>query len=292
MKSKKNSKIKNKTRKNSLKTEKEIKEALLHLEDQYRKAIISEKDYKALKEKYSKELNKMKTMVKKDPPKEKKEEKKDKLEVGEIEEVTPEVIEKLATQLSEQPETEEEEEKKKPGIFGKIFGKKKKGTKKTSSAPISEETMTEETDEETESKPRYVSDNTAFMRWSTEMEKTPKVIDSDFLNRNRHRIIDINKFLPLSNITNPRMIKLSRLRRMNMQLSQDAGLVDLAEETVLDNVADYQMSRGNQGFYQKALITQRREWKESSDREKKTGLLKNILRGRKQQEQVEQAEGE
>ncbi len=150
MKSKKNNKIKNKTRNNSLKTEKEIKEALLNLEDEYRKAIISEKDYKAIKEKYSKELNRMKSMVKKDPPKEKKE-KKDKLEVGEIEEVTPEVIEKLATQLSEQPETEEEEKKKKSGIFGKLFGKKKKEVQETSSAPISEETMAEQTDEESES---------------------------------------------------------------------------------------------------------------------------------------------
>ena len=141
-----------------------------------------------------------------------------------------------------------------------------------------------------ENKPRYVSDNTAFMRWSTELEKIHKVIDDDFLSRNRYRIIDINKFLPLSNITNPRMIKLSRLRRMNMQLAQDAGLRDLAEETTLDNVADYQMSRGNQGFYQKALITQRREWKESSDREKKTGMLKNLLRGKKQQEQYETME--
>jgi len=141
-----------------------------------------------------------------------------------------------------------------------------------------------------EHKPRYVSDNTAFMRWSTELEQTPNVVNKDFLDRNKHRIVDINKFLPLSNITNPRMIKLSRLRRMNMQLAQDAGLIDLAEETTLDNVADYQMSRGNQGFYQKALITQRREWKESSNQERRTGMLKNILRGKKQQEQVEQME--
>lgn len=149
---------------------------------------------------------------------------------------------------------------------------------------------TDEEEQQLDRKPRYISDNTAFMRWSTELEKTPDVVNNDFLKRNKHRIIDINKFLPLSNITNPRLIKLSRLRRMNMQLSQDAGLTDLAEETTLDNLADYQMSRGQQGFYQKALITQRREWKESSDREKKTGLLKNILRGKKEQEEIETME--
>jgi hypothetical protein len=154
-----------------------------------------------------------------------------------------------------------------------------------------DEYTTEEEPDIVENRPRYISDNTAFMRWSTELEKIHHVIDDDFLDRNRHRIIDINKFLPLSNITNPRMIKLSRLRRMNMQLAQDAGLKDLAEETTLDNVADYQMSRGNQGFYQKALITQRREWKDSSDREKRTGMLKNLLRGKKQQAQYETIEG-
>lgn len=140
-------------------------------------------------------------------------------------------------------------------------------------------------------RPRYVSDNTAFMRWSTEIENTPKVIDDEFLQRNRLRIAEINKILALSNITNPRMIKLARLRRMNSQLAHDAELQDIAEETVLDSLADYQMSRGTGGFYQKALITQRREWKESSDKERKTGLLKNILRGKKQQDQVESAEG-
>jgi len=149
---------------------------------------------------------------------------------------------------------------------------------------------TEEEEQQLDRKPRYISDNTAFMRWSTELEKTPEVINNEFLKRNKHRIIDINKFLPLSNITNPRLIKLSRLRRMNMQLSNDAGLTDLADETTLDNLADYQMSRGQQGFYQKALITQRREWKESSDREKKTGLLKNLLRGKKEQEEIETME--
>ena len=124
----KNRKKNNKRRKNNnrkKKTEKEIKEMLLNLEDEYRKANISEKDYKELKEKYSKGLNKMSNMAKKDSSKEKK---SDKLEVGEIEEVTPEVIEKLATQLSEESEMEEQEEKKekKSGFFSKLFGKKKK----------------------------------------------------------------------------------------------------------------------------------------------------------------------
>lgn len=60
-----------------------IKFMLSQLEDEYRKANISEKDYKALKEKYSKRIG-GNDMAKKD--KGKKEE--------EIEEITPEVIEK------------------------------------------------------------------------------------------------------------------------------------------------------------------------------------------------------
>jgi hypothetical protein len=152
---KKNNKNKSNRKKNlrkKRKTENDVKDLLLHLEDEYRKANISEKDYKELKEKYSKELEKMNNMAK-DPPKSKK-----KKEEEEIEEVTPEVIERLATQLSEQPEVQEEEEK--PGFFSKLFGGKKKekpeaGTaeiQETSTVPAFEEPATEpQTYEEPES---------------------------------------------------------------------------------------------------------------------------------------------
>ena len=128
-----------------------------------------------------------------------------------------------------------------------------------------------------EGRPRYVSDQTAFMRWSTELEQVDNIIDKQFLKDNRHRVIDINKILPLSFIEDKKSIKLFRLRRMNIGRSMDAGLVDLAEETVLDNLADYQTTRGIRGNYQKALITTRREWKDRSNEEKKQGIISRLI---------------
>lgn len=128
-----------------------------------------------------------------------------------------------------------------------------------------------------EGRPRYVSDQTAFMRWSTEIEKVDKIIDDDFLEENRHRVMDINKILPLSFIEDKRSVKLFRLRRMLIDRCKDAGLLDLADETVLDNLADYQTTRGIRGNYQNALITQRREWQDKSEANRKEGFVNRLL---------------
>lgn len=127
---------------------------------------------------------------------------------------------------------------------------------------------------------QYISDNTAFMHWSTELEQIHEVIDSNFLRSNRHRVGDLNKFLPLSNITNPKMIKLLRLRRMNMTMAKDSGLIGLADETMLDNLADCQTSRGVGGFYQNALITQKREFMDKTKAAEHKGLLRNLVKGK------------
>jgi len=105
-----------------------------------------------------------------------------------------------------------------------------------------------------------LSEQTAYMRWSTELEQDPRgLTDQKFMERHKARIIDINKFLPMSNITNPYSIKIFRLRRMIIDLAKEAGLQELAEETALDNLADYNTTRGQHGFLQKAMITQRQE---------------------------------
>ena len=113
-----------------------------------------------------------------------------------------------------------------------------------------EEPNQSESESETymDERPRYVSDNTAFMRWSTEMEQVHHIIDNNFLSRNRIKAIDVNKFLPLSNIRNPKMLQIVHLRRQLADLANDADLRDIAEGTILDNVADYQTSRGIDGF--------------------------------------------
>jgi hypothetical protein len=138
-----------------------------------------------------------------------------------------------------------------------------------------------------EGRPRYISDQTIFMRWSTELEQTPHVIDEDFINNNKHRVMDINKFLPLSFIDNPKSIKLFRLRRMNIVLAKDAGLMDLADETVLDNLSDYQTTRGVRGNYQNALITQKREWMDKSEMNKQKGLFSRLVKAKNDESKVQ-----
>lgn len=152
---------------------------------------------------------------------------------------------------------------------------------------VDENTVSVETDNNErvyfEGRPRGdgsgISEQTAFMRWSTEFEAVDNIVDTDFLKRNRIRIIDINKILPLSFIEDPKSIKLFRLRRMNMEFSDDAGLIDLAEGTTMDNLADYQTTRGVRGNYQNALITQRREWKDNNTQQNKHGgLFSKLIR--------------
>lgn len=134
---------------------------------------------------------------------------------------------------------------------------------------------------------RHISDQTAFIRWSTEIEKDDdkEIVNDEFIKNHKARILDINKFLPLSNITDKRQVKLFRLRRMNMTLAQDAGLTDVSEETALDNLADYETSRGIQGFYQKALITQRQEFRDSSEKNKDMGFFGRLMKNKKTDEE-------
>jgi hypothetical protein len=101
----------------------DINSMISYLEEEYRKANISEKSYQEMKEKYSKRLEELKKKIgseKKSENKksnivekvlEKKEEwekggkeekKKDEANVDEIKEMTPEVIEKLAQQVAQQ----------------------------------------------------------------------------------------------------------------------------------------------------------------------------------------------
>ena len=125
------------------------------------------------------------------------------------------------------------------------------------------------------------------MRWSTELEQIHDLVDSNFFKKNKQRIIDINKFLPLAFIENPKEKKLYRLRRMNMDLCTEAELNDLADTTVLDNLADYQTTRGSRGNYQNALITQRKEWKDNTSEEKKQSFLSKVVKGKRKTENVE-----
>lgn len=106
----------------------DVKALMAHLEDEYRKANISEKYYQEMREKYAKKLEELEKkigekksvlgIVKKEGKKSEKDKSKKEVEVGEIEEMTPEVIEKLAAQVAQESgvevstQVEEKEEEK------------------------------------------------------------------------------------------------------------------------------------------------------------------------------------
>ena len=117
----------------------------------------------------------------------------------------------------------------------------------------------------------FISDNTAFARMQTELETDRKgLVDRGMIAKHRPRVLSLNKFAPLANIgTNSKQVQIDRIRRCKIDLLMEAGLEDDAVETALDNIADLQLSRGIKGFYQKAMITQRHEFKEDMKDERK-----------------------
>lgn len=135
---------------------------------------------------------------------------------------------------------------------------------------------------------QYMSDNTTYMKWVTEIEPKKDMMDSDFIRRNKLLLMFADKFAPLANFNDPQMMALHKLKMMNMELAMEAGLTDIAEETVISAIDDIQLSRGDHGFFQKALITQRHEIKEQrTEGEKKVGFFNKLFGGKKQEDQDE-----
>jgi len=127
-------------------------------------------------------------------------------------------------------------------------------------------------DEEQQVRTGYVSDQTAYMRMQTQMEQREHLIDEKFLKKHKARILGFDKFAPLSNSPSSQ-IKIDRIRRLKLDLLEEAGLYDDAIRCALDNVGDYQSFRGTGGFFQTAQITERHEVKqEESERKKLSGL--------------------
>ena len=124
-----------------------------------------------------------------------------------------------------------------------------------------------------------ISDNTAYMKWSTEIEPKKNIINDDFLYRNRISIMGLDKFAPLANFTDLRLMRLHKLKMMIIDLEMEAGLVESAEQTALSAIDDIQVSRGEKGFYQRALITQRQEFESSevTEAQKKVGFFNKLF---------------
>jgi len=129
-----------------------------------------------------------------------------------------------------------------------------------------------------------VDPKVAGLRYTSEIEQRKYILDKKFLQRNRILVADASKELPMGNIRDKKTVKLLRLRRSNMIFEMDAGLWDLAEQTMLANKADIQTSRAAGGFAAKLEVTQRREWIEKAKPEVKKGLFGRIIRGKEQEE--------
>ena len=145
----------------------------------------------------------------------------------------------------------------------------------------------ENPEEEQRAKTGYVSDNTTFMRWSTEIETKDHVTDSDFMDRNSLLIFAADKFPAMAFFEEPREKQLRKLKINNAILARDAGLSKMAEETIISTIDDVQMSRGWKGNYSKALITQRHELdtKERTEPQKKAKWFNRFIGGKGQEEE-------
>lgn len=143
----------------------------------------------------------------------------------------------------------------------------------------------EENVEETNFSPDslYSSQENAFIKYVTQLDAIPGVVDNKFLRRFARRVLFSGKIKALSFISNPKTIKLNSCMRNNMSLCEDAGLEELADETVFDNIDVCTVTRGTRGNLQYALITQKREFKDTSDKEKKRGLLGRIVKNQEEQ---------
>jgi hypothetical protein len=134
--------------------------------------------------------------------------------------------------------------------------------------------------------PEYVSDNTTYNRWATEIEMKPHVVDGEFMERNNLKILNTDKFPALANYEDPRMVQLRKLRNIEVTLAKDLGLTDTCEELVFDNIDDIQVTRGTRGFYTKSWNTQRMEMREEvTPLKEKAGRLSRWFGGNKDQEQ-------
>lgn len=137
----------------------------------------------------------------------------------------------------------------------------------------------------------YADPRVAWLRWSNEIESREGIMDEEFFDRNSLLVADASKELPLGNITDKKTVKLLRLRRMNMIRERDAGLTQLAEETMMSNKADIQTSRAIGGFNAKLNVTQRQIWEEKAGDNRRVSMLNRLLRGKQDRETDIETEG-
>lgn len=146
----------------------------------------------------------------------------------------------------------------------------------------------EEEEEESKDKDYYISQENAFIKYVTQLDAIPNIIDNAFLRKYRRRVMFSGKFKGLAFINNPKTIKLNSLMRINMSLEEDSGLEELADETVFDNIDVMQITRGTNGNLQYSLITQKKEFRDTSPRNKKKSIFSGFLK--RNEEETEEGE--
>jgi len=144
------------------------------------------------------------------------------------------------------------------------------------------------TDDQVADTEYLTSQENAFIKYVTQLDAISGVVDKKFLRKHFRRVLFSGKIKGLSFINNAKTIKLNSLQRLNMSMEEDAGLDELADETLFDNIDICQVTRGTKGNLQYALITQRKEFKDTSDLEKKKGLLGRFMKAREQTEPAEE----
>jgi len=133
----------------------------------------------------------------------------------------------------------------------------------------------------------YMSDRTTYIRGLTEIEPKRILIDDPFLERYKVILGFVDKWTPLANFKEPRDKHLQNIKMMNVILAMNNGQTDIAYETLISAWRDIQVTRGDDGFFQKSLSTEIHEIHEEkkTNMERKVGFLSKLLGGKKDEPQ-------
>lgn len=128
-------------------------------------------------------------------------------------------------------------------------------------------------------KTAYMSDRTTYIRGLTEIEPKRILITDDFMDAYKTQLGFMDKWTPLANFQEPKEKHLHKIKMMNAMLALNNGQVDVANETLISAWDDIQVSRGDKGFFQNALNTERHEIQEEhrTGTERKVGFFNKLF---------------
>lgn len=133
----------------------------------------------------------------------------------------------------------------------------------------------------------YMSDRTTYIRSLTEIEPKHILITDDFLESYKTQLGFVDKWTALANFVEPKEKHLHKLKMLTAMLALDNGQIDIANESLISAWDDIQVSRGDKGFFQNALNTERHEIHEErkTDAERKVGFFNKMFSKKEPQQQ-------